>query len=255
MDYEITTGDTPEVAAQDTGVEVPAAEGQEEAVDLDAEFEEAIKGKYAEQFKKRTADIVTGRVKNLKARNTELEALARDAASRYGVDPNNLKAIAEAFKNDRAYLQEQADNNGVTAEVQAQLNEYESYKAHQRHEDTMQQMAAQVDEAMQAFPDFDLDTEMADPQFMELIGAGVSVKKAYMTTHMDELMSGAIQYAVGETQRKTLNDIQARGTRPLENGASSHATASAKVDVSKLTPAQMDEFEERARRGENITFT
>jgi hypothetical protein len=254
MEFE-EMGVTPEAATQDPGVEVPAAEGNEEAVDIDAEFEEAIKDKYAAPFKKRMEGIVTGRVKNLKARNAAYEGLAQMAAARYGVDPNDLNAITQAFQNDKSYLQEQADNNGVTAEVQAQLNEFESYKARQKYEDVQRQMAQQVQETLAEFPEFDLDVEMSNPDFMNLIGAGVDVKKAYMTTHMDEIMGGAIQYAVGEAQRKTINDIQARGTRPLENGASSHATTSTKIDVNKLTSEQMDELEERARRGENITFT
>lgn len=245
----------PDDAGQEAGVTSPDAGGAEEAVDETANFEADIKGKYKDPFNKRVEGIVTGRLKTLKARNVGLEKLANAMANRYGTDPNDIEAILRAAESDNTYIQAQADENGVTPEVQAQLNEYASFKRQREFNSIKEQMAQSVQETQEMFPEFDLDAEMQNPQFMGLIGAGVSVKDAYKSVHLDEIIGGAIQYAVGETQRRTLNDIQARGSRPLENGASSRAAASAKVDVNELTPAQMDEYERRAERGEIITFT
>lgn len=248
MEYEIETGVTPDVADQDTGVEIPAAEGAtEEAV-------EETSPKERTYTKAEVEAIVTGRLKNEKARNSFYRDFAKSAASRYGVDLNDQAALKKAFDEDKSYLREMADANGVTEEVQRQLNELNSLKAAQGYEQVKARMAESVREAQEMFPDFDLDAEMENPQFMDLIGAGISPKDAYTTCHLDEIVSGAISYAVNRAQEKTINDIRARGTRPLENGASSQATASAKIDVSKLTPAQMDELEARAARGEIITL-
>lgn len=198
--------------------------------------------------------IVTKRLKTTKARLSAYEDLGRKLAGRYGVDVNDLQAISDAVESDRAWLREQADENGVTEDIQLQLNELQSRRAADDFATLKAKMGESVRETESIYPDFDLTTEMHNPKFMQFIGSGLSVRDAYEIIHKDEIIGGAMQYTAQQVREQTVNDIRARGMRPSENGTSSQAAASAHIDVNKLTPAQMDDLEARARRGERITF-
>ena len=88
-----------------------------------------------------------------------------------------------------------------------------------------------------------------------MLKSGVDVKNAYMVVHMDDIMSGAMQYTAQQISQKTVNDIMARGMRPAENGANSTGAATiTKTDPTKFTKKDREEISRRVARGEIITL-
>ena len=66
---------------------------------------------------------------------------------------------------------------------------------------------------------------------------------------LSELMSKSSQ----KVEQKTLSNIINRSKKQVETGGESGLTG--KIDVNSLTDAQMDDMEQRAMRGEKITFS
>lgn len=66
---------------------------------------------------------------------------------------------------------------------------------------------------------------------------------------LSELMSKSSQ----KVEQKTLSNVINRSKKQVETGGESGLTG--KIDVNSLTDAQMDDMEQRAMRGEKITFS
>jgi hypothetical protein len=112
----------------------------------------------------------------------------------------------------------------------------------------------EISKMQEKYPDFDIDVEMADPDFRAMLKNNVPLEMVYRTRHMDELISRAVADTEATTERRVTESIRAKGQRPDENGTQSSAGYISGVDVSKLSPQQRREYAERARRGEHIDF-
>lgn len=110
-------------------------------------------------------------------------------------------------------------------------------------------------EALQSrFPDFDMERECENPQFMKLLQSGVDMETAYIALNRDAVIGNALSYAARTAQQRTLDALRARSARPVENGIRSAPGVSSKTDVSKLTPQERRDIARRAEQGEKITF-
>lgn len=252
----------------------PAAEVQQEpqtqpeAVDLEAEFEDLIKGKYKSQFQNRTQNIVRERLKssneivnNYSTLTPALELLA----GKYGVDVNDATALAKAIEDDDAFYEEAALENGRTATEEKKFSKLERQNKRllqqindrNQREQADRQMAVweqQASKARKTYPNLDLNVEAKNPKFRQLLGAGVDVGTAYMVIHKDDVIAGAMQHTAQKVAEKITNNIIAGGKRPAENGMSSQSAAVTKSDPSQLTRADRDEIRRRVARGEIIRF-
>ena len=106
----------------------------------------------------------------------------------------------------------------------------------------------------ESYPDFDIELEAENPEFLKLLKAGAGLKNAYLAMHHDEIVNTLVEKAAREAMEKTAQAIKTRGQRPLENGMTSKSTALFKTDVSKLSPAQRAEIAKRVAKGEIISF-
>ena len=106
----------------------------------------------------------------------------------------------------------------------------------------------------QIYPSFDLRAESKNPEFGQLLASGVSVKTAYEVIHKDEMISGAMQFASREAEKRVANAVIAGQRRPTEGAASNRAPSLRKTDVSQLTRADREEIDRRVARGEKIRF-
>lgn len=104
------------------------------------------------------------------------------------------------------------------------------------------------------YPNFSLEKAVEEPDFARLLAGGVSVRRAYEACHLDELLGGAMQYAVDRASEGFAARAAERAARPAENGTTPHAGAVLKTDVSSLTRADRDEIERRVAHGERIRF-
>ena len=132
----------------------------------------------------------------------------------------------------------------------------------QRQEKAGQQEAMlrwqqQSEAVAQKYPGFQgLEEEANDPvtgeRFLQLLSSGIDVENAYKVVHMDDLISGALEYGVNKARHDTVQTIKARGMRPSENGASGTGAAVQHKDVASLTKDERAQLMKRALRGESI---
>ena len=256
----------------------PAAEVQTETAekpDRKAEFEKLIKGEYKEEYDARVQDTVQKRLKSSKETVDKFTALTpalETLAKRYGVDVNDIEALCKAVDDDDAFLEEEALESGKTvqqlredrkrdreiqrvekenAELKAQMDEVRRQENGKKLFNTWMQ---QADETKKFYPSFDINAEMANSRFVELLRSNIDVRTAYEVLHRDEILSGAMQYTAQTVESKIAKKIAANGARPSENGMSAQSAAVVKGDVSKLTYKDIDEVARRVARGERVTF-
>jgi hypothetical protein len=110
----------------------------------------------------------------------------------------------------------------------------------------------QAEEARKLYPNLDLNVESQNPQFRQLLMAGVDVGSAYLVLHQDDVLAGAMQHTAQTVKAKVANDIAAGNKRPAENGTSGQSGVVVKSDPSKWTKADRREVIKRAARGERI---
>lgn len=265
--------------AQTSGVTAPAAEDAQ-TVDLDAEFDALINGKYKEAYGKKTKGIVSERVKNLKKENEDLttthnahKALIDEIAFKYGVEADDLEGLSKAIKADKAYEEAQAFESGKSldewmadkkekrdkANQQKELEDLRNKVKEREDRDAFFERYAKWDgetaKIKALYPSYDLNTEMGNKDFVGLLNNGVPPKTAYEVVHMDDIMSSAMAHATNTAKKQLTDNIAANGSRPIENGNAAQSAAFTKIDVSNLSKEQIADYKQRAARGEIITFS
>ncbi len=255
-------------AAQETAAEAAPAAPVQAPVNRDQEWQKLINGDYREQFQKQVQGIIDKRfakAKGLEEQNGRYAALMSKVAGRYGLDPGNLEAISQAIDNDQKFLAEQADKAGMTVEQYKKYNAAVQENEQYRRMNEAKQREAQIQQRVQGwqqeeralkgmYPNFSLDAELRNKEFVGLLQRGVTMKHAYEVVHMDDMMRGAMQYATTQAQAQTARNIQARGSRPTEGAASGGPAVVSKSDVNKLTKADREEIARQVARGKTITF-
>lgn len=265
---------------QNTGVKAPAASGGGEAAvagqeDPNAAFEALIKGKYKDQFNASVKKIVDGRVSGL---NKQLQgfqsgqAVFDILAQKYGLDRTDYAGIAKAAETDRTFVEKEALETGTDPDVLLKRNQdqrklarvmEENENFHRREQAYLRQQAAeaqerewrkQAEEAKKIYPGLNLDEEIKNPAFKDLLRSGVPVRGAYQVIHMDEIMGGAMQYAAQRAAKNVTDNVIAGAARPTENGAAAQSAVAARTDVSKFSKEERADIIRRVARGETIRF-
>ena len=252
----------------------PAAEVQKttEQPDLDAEFEQLIKGKFKGQYDARMQDTIRNRLKGKDSQITELTE-KQDAVTpilemlgkKYGVDAKDIEALNKAIQDDDSYFEEEALERGISVQQLKEIRKMERENADLRKQMQEQktkenadklysQWLQQEQETKKVYPSFDMKAEMQNPEFVNLLRSNVNVRTAYEVLHKDDIISGAMQFTAKTVESKIAKKIAAQGARPAENGMSSGSAAVVKSDVSQLSRADRDEIRRRVARGEKIRF-
>lgn len=249
----------------------PAAEVQEkttETPDRQAEFDKLIKGQYKDLYDAKVQDTVQKRLKSTKETVERYEALSpvlEMLAKKYGVEPGDVQALSKAVQEDDSYYEEEALSKGMTVQQLKEIRRMERENADlkrqmdeaQRQENGKKLYASwlqQAEQARQVYPTFNLDAEMRNPRFVDLLRSNVDVRTAYEVLHKDEIIPAAMQFTAQTVEQKLAKKIAAGGARPTENGMSSQGAAVVKSDVSQLSKADRQEIIRRVQRGERIRF-
>ena len=252
----------------------PAAEVQKttEQPDLNAEFEQLIKGKFKDQYDARMQDTIRNRLKGKDSQITELTE-KQDAVTpilemlgkKYGVDAKDIEALNKAILDDDSYFEEEALQRGISVQQLKDIRKMERENADLRKQMQEKQTRENADklysqwlqqeqDTKQVYPSFDMKTEMQNPKFVGLLRSNIDVKTAYEVVHKDEIIPAAMQFTAKTVESKIAKKIAAQGARPAENGMSSGSAAVVKSDVSQLSRADRDEIRRRVARGEKIRF-
>lgn len=237
--------------------------------EIDADAKE-----YAKRYSK---DAIAKRTAKLKAQNEVFEAvkpyLDRELY-RHGLKPGDYKALKEKGDADRSLFRERAMANGTTEEVEEALYnarreventkaENERLKAAEAEERDLNEMRTEylkITEEVRAIreqfdPSFDLKTVMATNQrFAHYANEPHNtLLDAYKLAFHDDIIAKATAKAAEDAVTKTANAVRS-GTMPQENAVSAGAPAVVKVDPSKLSKKEIDDYIAQATMGASITF-
>lgn len=237
-------------------------------VDRNAEFEKLIKGEYKDLYGAKVQNAVQGRVKGMKEVVDKYNALIPTLemlGQKYGCDYADAEALNKAIQDDDSYYEQEALEKGISVEQLKEVKKIERENTELKRQMDSRKQAEEADriyagwldqaeKAKMKFPNLDLNSEIQNPQFANLLRHGVDVETAFTVIHKDEIIPAAMQAAVKNTEQKMTNKIIANGARPIENGVSSQASAVVKSDVSQLSKADRAEINRRVERGEKIRF-
>ena len=236
--------------------------------DRNAKFEALIKGEYKDLFDARMQDTVQKRLKSSKETVDKYNALTPTLellAKKYGVDASDIKALNKAIEDDDSYYEQEALEKGMTVEhlkefrkMQKENAELRKIQEEQDRQENANKIYAewmkQADSTKTVYPSFDLNAEMQNSKFVDLLRSNIDVRTAYEVIHKDDIIAGAMQFAAKTVEQKTINKIIAGGARPAENGNSSQGATVIKRDVSQLTSKDLKEVQRQVASGVKISF-
>lgn len=250
------------------GVQKETQPASQQPVDRHAEFEAMIRGDYKDAFEKRTQDIIQKRLKGAKETEEKLSSMnpiLDILSARYGVEAGNTEGLIKALEADDAFFEQAAAERNMAPKDYRQMMHLQRENARLKAQNEQQAKQEQINrqyavweqqaaQAKQVYPNLDLNVESENPQFRQLLLAGVDVGTAYMVIHKDDVMAGAMQHTAKTVEQKLAKKIAAGAARPAENGTGGQGAVIVKADPSKMTREDRREVLRRAARGERIVF-
>ena len=237
--------------------------------DRATKFREMIKGEYAEEYNASVQKIIDkrfGETKQLQEESKAVKPILDMLSQKYGVDKADLKALAAAVQEDDSYYEQEAIDRGISVEQRKEIKKIErenaELKAMQAEAERTHQNEVKLQEwlkeseAMKSkygLANFDFLEELKNPDFYYLMSSGTSVEAAYMATHMDDMLGGAMAHTADAVKTNIAESMKARNGRPPEGALSSKGAAKFGKDVNALTKEERRALEARAARGEVIT--
>ena len=236
-------------------------------------FDNLINGEYKDLFQEKFQGAFDRRYKEYKLLEAELQAqkpVIDKLKVRYGVE--DAAQLDKALTEDAEYWERVAEEHGMTVEqymdkqkqdfaMQELERENAELRAIRQQEEAHKQARSQIDawyqeanKVKELYPSFDFKAECNNKDFVDMLKRGISVEHAYKTLHFDELMQNAEREAARAADARTQERIKQKGSRPSENGTSSHSAAIVRNDVSSLTRKERAEIARRVARGDIISF-
>lgn len=273
------TGDSVNPTAEtsaDSGVATTEADQQVAPVEDGESFDSLIKGRYKKEYDAAIKGVIDKRFRNQRDLQSQIDAIdpiIQAIAQKYGVAPGEngsipIEALRDKVLNDNSLYEQEAYDRGMSVEDLKHLKNLERENSQLRmasqrsaEQQEWDKIVAQAEQLKEIYPDMDFDAELNNPQFGRLLatmqrsGFPNPVQTAYEAVHREEIMAGAMRYAVQTTQQKLSNSIRSGANRPTENGLTGGTPGTPTgIDPSKLTRQQIEEIKMRASRGERITF-
>ena len=261
-----------ETNTQNTNSEETPTNGIERKAfkDIFEEYGDEAKDYMNKAFSKRLS-----KYKNLEAENAKMRDILDTQNMRYGLDANSetyLDDYKNAVQNDTKLFEEKALEAGLPVEefIKVQNAEriiQENNKREQmRKQDELTQghvrnLIQQAESLKSAFPAFNLENEIANPQFKRLVdppelgGVGLSVKNAFFALHNGEIMKATMNNAVNQAVVNTANAVQTNKARPPEGGLSHSHTVTVKENPANYKLEDFKRIRDEFRRtGVRPTF-
>ena len=265
--------------AEEPGAEENAAEGEEQdgaadksGTDPEAHrkaFGELMRGEYNREFGEMIVQATQKAYDSILNEQGPVGRILNALGQKYGTAPGDYEALAAAVEGgvvkDDAYYEDMAMKKGISVQLAKEMDALESENAKHRAAEQQRAEAAKMEAIQQEWdaaaeriraedPGFDIKMALADPDFAQMLKLGVKMEDAYKARYFDDIMARKTAETAKKTESGVVERIRQRGARPSENGTNPGGAAVLKTDVSKLTPAQCEELERRAMRGQIITF-
>lgn len=231
-------------------------------------YRELVSGEYKDLYTEDTQRMIDRRFKETKSLQDQINGMKPIMdmlAQRYKVQDGDPTKILQAVEADDAYWSEAAEEAGMDVNAFKQMQKMqrenaalnEMLRQRQQNEAAQQFLQKVTDEAVElqkVYPSFDLQAELENPQFKNMIKAGVPMQHAFEVLHMDAVKAGIAAATSQATERQLAEKVRQQGARPSENGASPQSAFTVKDDVSKLTKKDRARIAELVARGEHISF-
>ena len=265
--------------AEEPGAEEDTAEGEEQdgaadksGTDPEAHrkaFGELMRGEYNREFGEMIVQATQKAYDSILNEQGPVGRILNALGQKYGTAPGDYEALAAAVEGgvvkDDAYYEDMAMKKGISVQLAKEMDALESENAKHRAAEQQRAEAAKMEAIQQEWdaaaeriraedPGFDIKTALADPDFAQMLKLGVKMEDAYKARYFDDIMARRTTQTAKTVEKGVEARIRQRGARPAENGTNPGGAAVLKTDVSKLTPAQCEELERRAMRGQIITF-
>ena len=265
--------------AEEPDAEEDAAEGEEQdgaadksSADPEAHrkaFGELMRGEYNREFGEMIVQATQKAYDSILNEQGPVGRILNALGQKYGTAPGDYEALAAAVEGgvvkDDAYYEDMAMKKGISVQLAKEMDALESENAKHRAAEQQRAEAAKMEAIQQEWdaaaeriraedPGFDIKMALADPDFAQMLKLGVKMEDAYKARYFDDIMARRTTQTAKTVEKGVEARIRQRGARPSENGTNPGGAAVLKTDVSKLTPAQCEELERRAMRGQIITF-
>ena len=224
-----------------------------------------VKNDFKSEIDAEIQKAIRGRLKNSTEFKNKVNPIVSMLARKYDCEATDIDSIMKAMEDDDSYYSKAALERGMTVDQFRQFDKIERENAQFRLADQQRQEAAdrlkardnftrQCDACRKTYPDFNIETESANPNFTKLIKAGFDVQEAYEFAHRHEIMKSGMQDAANKAAEQVSAAVAANNARPSENGIGSNTPVVTTIDISKLSREQLADIKKRARAGEKITF-
>lgn len=250
---EVDEFDDDEEGEEDTEDGEEESEEEEETEEDDKPF---MVFKSKDEHQAYMDNVIGKRLGEQRKKNEEYDNLLHTFEQYFEVEGiEGLKKKAEELLEDIAY------QRGTTKEKllqqqkeQQELRNFRAMQEQQRQQAFINAFTADCDKLSKSNPELygDIKPEelMQNKDFLQMLASGISFKRAYDALHVDEL----VKKQTAKAKKNVIDNVKAKGTRISENATKRTKAASIKLDPSKMTDEQLAELEERAARGERITF-
>ena len=229
-------------------------------------YDELINGEYKEFYTRDTQNMINRRFKETKALEkqvAESQPVIDMLMQRYGV--KDTGSLMTAIEGDSAYWQDAADEAGMTVsqymefqklqrENRALLQQQEMAVNQQKADAQLAQWTREAEAIKASYPEFNLEMEAQNPEFIRLLQAGTPMEHAYKVLHLDEILGQERATTAAYTEKQVIDNVKARGHRPQEAGLNSNNAITYKTDVDAMSKADILEIARRVKRGETISF-
>ena len=231
-------------------------------------FNDMINGDFRDLFDARMQKAIkerVGEVKQLQQQLQQQNDVIGLVAKKYGISTDKMGDIREALESDDVFWEEAAADQGMTVDSYKKMVKLEAenealHKAREEAERKSQKDAVfqkwdrEAEELKRMYPQFDLQSEIQDKRFLDLMGAGIDMRTIYETLHHDEILPALMQQTAKAATKQQAAAARSGQMRPAENGMSSRPAAQTVKDPAKMTKEERQEYARRAARGEIITF-
>ena len=231
-------------------------------------FNDMINGDFRDLFDARMQKAIkerVGEVKQLQQQLQQQNDVIGLVAKKYGISTDKMGDIREALESDDVFWEEAAADQGMTVDSYKKMMklEVENESLHKAREEAerknqkdavFQKWDREAEELKRMYPQFDLQSEIQDKRFLDLMGAGIDMRTIYETLHHDEILPALMQQTAKAATKQQAAAARSGQMRPAENGMSSRPAAQTVKDPAKMTKEERQEYARRAARGEIITF-
>lgn len=233
-------------------------------------FDDLIKGRYKQDFDTKVQSIINKRFKGAREAEASMNKLSQGISALgtyYGLDaesPDFLDKLNSRIMDDEKLYEKEAAESGMNVDDVKRIRRMEmenrALKLQTRRDAEERQMQEfysgvikQVPDVQKVYPQFDIDTEMANEQFFNLVRNGVGLRNAYEVIHGSELQAARDAIIAQKAQEQLSNSVRANGMRP--NEVNHNSAPDFGRDIKNMTRAEVKQIIRRAERGEVVKFT